>query len=149
MNTIVERGSPIQANRTLALIRKLYSLAISTDRVDLTLNPCHKVKKPAKEKKGKRVLDASEITTFWPMSGETVQITDPLRIALRLILVTAQRPGEVTDIARSELDEDWQTSKSPYWTIPGTRTKNKQTHRPAVDLGCRVAGTDTKAINQP
>jgi len=68
-----------------------------------------------------------------------VKITDTLRIALRLTLVTAQRPGEVTGLSWAELDEDWEDAKKPFWTIPGTRTKNKLPHRVpltsfAVDL---------------
>ena len=139
LNEIVERGSPIQANRVLGLTRKIYSWAISTDRVAMQVNPCHEIKKPAKERKRDRVLDASEIKTFWPMAGDDVKITDPLRIALRLTLATAQRPGEVIGLPWAELDEDWKTAEEPFWTIPGTRTKNKMAHRVplsplAVDL---------------
>jgi integrase len=129
LNEIVERGSPIQANRVLGLTRKIYSWAISTDRVAMQVNPCHEIKKPAKERKRDRVLDASEIKAFWPMSGDDVKITDPLRIALRLTLATAQRPGEVIGLPWAELDENWQTAPEPFWTIHGTRTKNKMTHR--------------------
>ena len=129
LSQIVERGSPIQANRTLGIVRKMYSWAIGTSRVAMNVNPCHEVKKPAKERAGDRVLDASEIKTFWPMAGDDVTITDPLRIALRLILATAQRPGEITGLPWAELDGDWQTAKKPFWTIPGERTKNRLTHR--------------------
>ena len=139
LNEIVERGSPIQANRVLGLTRKIYSWAISTDRVTMQVNPCHEIKKPAKERKRDRVLDALEIKTLWPMAGDYVTITDPLRIALRTILATAQRPGEITGLSWAELDGDWQTAEEPFWTIPGTRTKNKLAHRVplsplAVDL---------------
>ena len=129
LNEIVERGSPIQANRVLGLTRKIYSWAISTDRVAMQVNPCHEIKKPAKERKRDRVLDTSEIKTLWPMRGDDVKITDPLRIALRFTLATAQRPGEVIGLPWAELDEDWQTAPEPFWTIPGTRTKNKMAHR--------------------
>lgn len=138
LNEIVERGSPIQANRALGLTRKIYSWAISTDRVAMQVNPCHEIKKPAKERKRDRVLDPSEIKTFWQMAGEGVKITEHLRIALRLILATAQRPGEVTGLSWAELDQDWQTATEPFWTIPGTRTKNKMAHRvplPSIAIG--------------
>jgi len=139
INIIVERGAPIQANRVLGLTRKIYSWGISTDRVAMQVNPCHEIKKPTKERIRDRVLDAAEIKTFWPMSGDNVKITEPLRIALRLTLATAQRPGEVIGLPWAELDEDWQTALEPFWTIPGTRTKNKVAHRVplspmAVDL---------------
>ena len=129
LNKIIERGSPIQANRTLGLVRKMYSWAIGTSRVELKVNPFHEVQKPAKERPRKRVLDASEIKTFWPMTGDDVTITAPLRVALQLILATAQRPGEVTGLPWAELDGDWRTAEKPFWTIPGARTKNRLAHR--------------------
>jgi hypothetical protein len=36
LDGIVDRGSPIQANRTLAVIRKMFNFAISRDIVDAT-----------------------------------------------------------------------------------------------------------------
>ena len=139
LSGIVERGSPIQANRTLGLVRKIFSWAIGTSRVAMNVNPCHEVKKPAKERARDRVLNASEIKTIWPMAGEDAAITAPLRIALRLILATAQRPGEVTGLSWNELDDDWETAGKPFWTIPGERTKNEMAHHVplspfAVDL---------------
>lgn len=138
LKSILERGSPILANRVLSLIRKIYSWGISTDRVAMEVNPCHEIKKPAKENKRVRVFDDTEIKTFW-VTKENVKMTNLLRIALRLTLTTAQRPGEVISLNWAELDEDWETAKEPFWTIPGTRTKNKKTHRVplsplAVDL---------------
>ena len=51
---------------------------------------------------------------------------------MKLILVTAQRPGEVIGMHSSEIDGRW-------WTIPAERAKNGKTHRvyltdTAVDL---------------
>ena len=129
LNSIMERGAPIQANRVLAVIRKMYSWGIGTDRVAMDVNPCHEVKKPGKETPRNRVLDAPEIKGFWPMAGADVKITEPSRLALRLILATAQRPGEVIGLPWVELDDDWETSADPYWTIPGERTKNGEPHR--------------------
>lgn len=42
--------------------------------------------------------------------------------ALRLILVTGQRPGEVREMRWEEVDGAW-------WTIPVEKTKNGITHR--------------------
>ncbi len=46
------------------------------------------------------------------------KINEASRIALRLILVTAQRPGEVLGLPWAELSTDWETSKEPAWTLP-------------------------------
>ncbi len=53
LDTIVQRA-PIQANRTLALLRKLFNWAISRDLIEA--NPCTAVKMPAKENRKDRVL---------------------------------------------------------------------------------------------
>ena len=129
LNDIVERGAPVQANRVLEVVRKMYSWAIGTDRVAMAVNPCHEVPTPTTERPRARVLDATEIKDFWPMAGDDAKISDGSRIALRLILATAQRPGEITGLPWTELDGDWETAPEPFWTIPETRTKNRQTHR--------------------
>ena len=129
LHAIVERGAPVQANRVLEIVRKMYSWGIGTDRVAVEVNPCHEVPTPTAERPRARVLDAPEVKSFWPMDGDDAKISDGSRIALRLILATAQRPGEVTGLPWLELDDDWETSATPFWTIPGTRTKNRQAHR--------------------
>lgn len=139
MDKIVERGAPIQANRVFEVVRQIYSWAIGKSRVAMPVNPCHEIKKPTAERPRKRVLDATEIKDFWPMAGASAKISDGTRFAIRLILATAQRPGEVTGLAWAELDRGWETTPEPFWTIPGTRTKNEITHRVplsplAVDL---------------
>jgi len=138
LNGILDRGSPILANRVLSLIRKIYSWGISTDRVAIDVNPCHEIKKPAKENKRDRVLDDIEIKTFW-LTKESVKMSDSIRIALQLALTTVQRPGEVIGLNWAELDTDWETDRRAFWTIPSKRTQNKKMHRVplsplAVDL---------------
>ena len=63
LDGIVERGSPIQANRTLAVVRKMFNFAISRDIIDAT--PVAMVRAPAKENQRDRILSAKEIKTFW------------------------------------------------------------------------------------
>ena len=45
-----------------------------------------------------------------------------IRRALKLILVTGQRPGEVAGMYYGEIKGDW-------WTIPAARTKNHREHQ--------------------
>ena len=44
LDEIVSRGAPIQANRTLEIIRKLFNWAVARDV--LGANPCYRVPKP-------------------------------------------------------------------------------------------------------
>jgi integrase len=121
LDGIVNRGAPIAANRALATIRKMYNWAIERDLAEN--NPCYKVGRPAKENQRDRVLSDTEIKTFWGNFKET-DITAPVQIALKLILVTAQRKGEIIHARKDEFD-----LSGNWWTIPGERVKNGMTHR--------------------
>ena len=96
----------------------------------MAVNPCHEIKKRTVERRRERVLSADEIKTAWTgLEGEKVKMTPLTRIALRLILATAQRPGEVVGAAWDELGEGWDKKPQPIWTIPASRSKNGRAHR--------------------
>ena len=61
LDGIVDRGAPIRANRTLAVIRKMFNFALSRDILDTT--PAAMVQAPARENQRDRVLTADEIRT--------------------------------------------------------------------------------------
>lgn len=63
LDTLMARGVPILANRTLALVRKMFNWAISRDL--LAHNPCVQVQAPGKEHPRERVLSAEEIRVVW------------------------------------------------------------------------------------
>ena len=113
--------APIQANRTLALIRKLFNWAISRDLVEA--NPCSAVKMPAKENQKDRVLTEDEIQIFW-REIEGSSMSELTRLCLQLQLVTAQRKGEI--VITEWVDMDLNTG---WWTIPAKKAKNKLSHR--------------------
>lgn len=117
----IARRAPIQANRTLALIRKLYNWGIGRDLVEA--NPCSQVKAPSKENRKDRVLTEEEIRVFWATLA-TASMTELVRLCLKLQLVTAQRKGEIVIAEWSEFD-----LKAGWWTIPADKAKNGFTHR--------------------
>ena len=128
---IVDRGAPIQANRTLALIRKIFNWAMSQDL--MTHNPCDRLPAPSKETQSDRVLTDSELRAF--LSGlPSAAMSDESKLALCLLLLTAQRCGEVLAVRWDEIDQ-----KNGWWTIPASKAKNKLAHRvplsaPALDV---------------
>jgi integrase len=129
LDQIVQRGAPIQANRVLALIRKLYNWAISRDLIEH--NPCIQVKPPGKEHQRDRVLNDDEIRLVW---NATEQLDPPTAAQLRLRLLTAQRGGEVRTMRWEDIDME-----SGWWTIPARIAKNGLSHRvplsrPVLDL---------------
>lgn len=120
LDSLVSSGAPIQANRSLEIVRKLYNWALSRDLVEV--NPCHGLGKPSAEKSRERVLNDDEIRALWTgLDGTNMHIRT--RLVLRMILSTAQRKGEVAGMTWSEVDE-----AQAVWTIPSIRSKNGREH---------------------
>jgi integrase len=120
VRALVDRLSdraPIMANRVFEVTRRLYTWAIGKDLVET--NPCLGLSKPSLEKQRDRVLTEDEIRAFWAAcDAEPGIIAD----AFRLMLVTAQRRGEVLSMRRQDVDGAW-------WTIPAELAKNGLAHR--------------------
>ena len=121
LDRIVDRGSPISANRTLAVVRRMFGWALSRDLVPA--NPCTAVRAPGKETRRDRVLSVDEIAALW-RALDNPPISKPIRLALKLQLASAQRKAEVIGAEWSEFD-----LSEGIWTIPGERAKNGLPHR--------------------
>lgn len=119
LEKIVERGAPGSANNNFKIIRKMFRFAVQRDIIEHS--PCDGVVMPAPLNRGERVLSESEIKTLWS-NLDTCNASPEIRKALKLILVTGQRPGEVIGMHTGEIEGTW-------WTIPAARSKNKQAHR--------------------
>ncbi|KAB0670084.1 site-specific integrase [Oryzomonas sagensis] len=121
LEKIVDRDAPAMANNTFQIIRKMFNWAVEQDILPHT--PCTGVKLPSPKLSRDRVLSEAEIKTLWSSLDRTdLCMSDDARRALKLILVTAQRPGEVIGMHSGEIDGQW-------WTIPAERAKNGKTHR--------------------
>ena len=119
LESIVDRGSPAMSNQVLKIVRKMFNFAVERDILQST--PCLGVKALAPNTRRERTLTESEIRTLWG-SIDTASISDEVRRALKLVLLTGQRPGEVAGIHSDEIDGHW-------WTIPAARAKNGKEHR--------------------
>jgi integrase len=139
LDTIVDRGSPIVANRTLAVIRRMFGWALSRDIVPTS--PCGAVRAPSKENRRDRVLSAGEIAAFWrALDNPELAMSSAIRLALKLQLVTAQRKGEVIGAEWSEFD-----LHESIWTIPATKAKNGMPHRVPLSPPALVVLDEIKA----
>lgn len=119
LEAIVERGAPAMSNQTLKVTRKMFNFAIERDILQTT--PFLGVKALALNVRRERTLSESEIKMLWT-SLDDASISPDIKRALKLVLVTAQRPGEVAGMHTDELDGRW-------WTIPSERSKNAKAHR--------------------
>ncbi len=118
LDGIVDRGSPIQANRTLALVRKIFNWGIGRGIVQH--NPCLQVEAPARERQRQRVLSEDELRAAWRTFDGLGPIMGPM---FKLRLLTAQRGGEVEAMRWQDLDLDARS-----WTIPAEAAKNGLAH---------------------
>ena len=107
------------SNQALKIVRKMFAFAVERDILQAT--PFTGVKALAPNVTRDRTLSESEITTLWN-TLPSCAISDELQRALKLILITAQRPGEVSGMHTTEIDGAW-------WTIPAERSKNGLAHR--------------------
>jgi integrase len=120
----IARTSKSSANRTQSTVRTMWGWA--ADRDHIPMNFLAGVKKVGgKEKEKDRVLTADEIRAFiGALADPEAEVTETVQLALKGVLLTAQRPGEVAGMMLSELhDLDGAT---PHWIIPRQRTKNKK-----------------------
>jgi integrase len=117
LKKIVDRGSPIQANRAYGVFRQIFEFAAGMDLIPAS--PMAGVKKPAGNSKPReRCLDAREIKIFWTKLDSAIM--DPiLKIALRILLLTGQRRGEITRAFWSHVDFN-----EAVWMIPKAHAKN-------------------------
>ena len=123
-NRLTNAGSPALANQVLATASAIFSWAIKDGVGNVTLNPCRDIERnPTRARE--RILSDRELPLFWSVFEEAGLIRSQ---ALRMILVTGQRPGEVRHMR-------WEHIEGSWWALPGQPegdwpgTKNKQTHR--------------------
>jgi integrase len=118
LDGITNRGSPVQANRTLARLKTLFRWAVDEELI--SSNPTSRVRKIVKETARDRVLTDHEITLFWAGCDKLGWPFGPM---FKLLLLTAQRRDEVGALEWSEID-----LHRRLWTIPRQRAKNGRTH---------------------
>lgn len=112
----VAKRAPGQGKNVLKYGRAMFSFALLNEKVEY--NPFSNIAKaiprldmPPKD----RVLSDDEIKLLAAPNG----LTNSVKIALLLILTTAQRPGEVVGMHTREIDGEW-------WTVPIGRIKTRK-----------------------
>ena len=122
LDRIVDRGSGVMANRTLSTLRRVWNFGLDRDLVDAT--PFTRIRPPTKESARDKILSPDEILRFWT-GLDLAHMTPGTRLALKLILATAQRRAEVVMAPWSEFDLDGEC----VWTIAASRAKNETANR--------------------
>jgi integrase len=114
--------APVSANRTQSVLHTLFRWAKEPGRKFVTANPVADMPRRARETPKDRVLSDDEIRKLWRALD-----TEPRRtiaLALKLILLTAARPGMVSGMLRDELHD--LDGEAPEWHLPAHRMKNRK-----------------------
>ena len=139
LDKIVDRGSPVTANRTLAVVRTMFNFAIKRGILDKS--PCVLIEKPSAEKPRNRVLDKNEVRVFWERL-EKANMAGQIKLALKLLLITGQRRGEIVNSEWCEVD-----LVGKWWTIPGEKSKNGRANRVPLSKQALKVLKEIKALS--
>jgi integrase len=113
----IAETKPIMANRTLTIIKNFYRW-LHERRDVVTFSPANGVPKPSEEQSRDRMLGNDEIGSLWRALDS---VGGPAADAVRVVLLTGQRRGEVGGMRWDELRGD-------VWSLPKERTKNGRPH---------------------
>ncbi|MCG9056638.1 tyrosine-type recombinase/integrase [Laribacter hongkongensis] len=124
INKIVDRGAPVAANRALLLTKKLFAYAVEQHYIES--NPVAMTRKGAggKEQSRDRALSFEELRTLLKAlqtyEGKTSWQS---RLALHMLVLTGQRPGEVASMEWAHIDVS-----TGIWNLPAEYTKAERAH---------------------
>jgi len=126
VDEIVDRGSPVLANRVAALLTQLFKFAIH--RALIEASPVVFLERPGgRETSRKRILSEDELRAFL-VNRKAATRYDRLSHVITVLLLTGQRRGELALAQWIHLDFDSRT-----WRIPDENSKNGVGH--TVPLG--------------
>jgi integrase len=116
--------APVLANQVLAAVSAVFTWAVREEI--LLANPCKLVaRNPTRSRE--RVLSDNEIPRFWAAFDDADLVVGT---ALKIILVTGQRPGEVAHMRREHIKDGWwEMLGEPVPSVGWPGTKNAQAHR--------------------
>jgi integrase len=121
--------APFHANHMLAALRTLFNDAVRRGVVDAS--PVTMLKAPTRQRPRERALSDAEIGLYWHAATEIGGAFGP---ALKLLLLTGQRRGQIQLMEWSEIDMERRT-----WTTSGHKMKAGKEHQVALsDLAMEV-----------
>ena len=129
----VKARAPITANRVYSALSRLFGYCVEGGIIDNS--PFTHVKKPVKEIPKSRVLTDTELKLLWDGLSPTNKAVDIYRgtkLALKLIILTGCRPGEIVGMRWDEINDG-------VLTIPAKRMKGAEIHRvPLTNMAVEV-----------
>jgi integrase len=128
----VRKRAPVGANRLQGVLVRMFNFA--AERGIIEHSPLVGMRRK-KEKARARVLDDKEIKALWnalDLERKDIDIYMPTKLALKMILLTGQRPGEVSGMRWDQIEGGW-------WTIPEELYKTREGNRvPILPMAAAV-----------
>jgi integrase len=115
---IVDRGSPVSANRVLSRIKALFTWSV--ERGVIEYNPAAGIKEPHREKPRDKTLTEPELRAIW---GAFEAMGWPFGPLGKLLILLAQRRGETSSMRWDQLDLD-----AAIWRLEASDTKAERSH---------------------
>ena len=101
LDSIVDRGAPVKANRVYGALGRLFKWATGRDIV--IKNPMIGLERPGgKEESRERVLDDDELVKVWRGAGKVPVFGD----VVKLLILTGARKEEIGQLKWDEIKED-------------------------------------------
>lgn len=127
LTPIAQRGALVHSDNVRAYLRAAFELGLNAEsmtrwrgkapKFNLQHNPVATVKKTVtRKRRGMRALSRDEVRQVW----HSDILTEPMHLALKLLLATGQRVEEVLHAKWAEFD-----TNQMVWIIPGERRKTR------------------------
>jgi integrase len=122
------RTAPVSANRTKSVLRKLFNWSVARKYLAASPIADYRERPGGAERPKERVLSDDEIKALWSACGRSHPAVGPqIRQALRLILATGCRPGEIAAARVEHFDlspaDDPKREVPATWRQPAAATK--------------------------
>lgn len=118
LDAIIDRGARRAANLCFAIIRRVFNWAIERGLIEQS--PCSGMKRPTKDISRDRVLTDEELLAVWNAADKEAY---PFGVITKLLILTAQRIGEVTNLHWQDLD-----LKEKLWHLEADQNKSGRAH---------------------
>jgi integrase len=118
LDRVLDRGRPRAANLLLAHIKRMFNWTIERGLIETS--PAAQVKPPSPRSERDRVLTNTELYEVWHGCDRLGWPFGPL---IQLLMLTAQREGEVATMRWADLDLGAAT-----WTLSASQTKASRAH---------------------
>lgn len=129
LDKVAEAGHGVAAYGLARLLGQMFRFAVDEELIEST--PAERLRKGTSHTPGDRVLSDDEVREVWAAMDQDIAMSQPLCLAVRILLLTGARAGELCSAEWADIQLD----DEPVWNIPRTSTKTGQAHSIPLSKG--------------